>query len=70
MTERFTRCTCSLSDCAYFNPVESASGQCDCSHPDKPHYMVNPCPLYKKEWQNTHQNAKHFRDMLRRKRQL
>lgn len=70
MTENATRCECSLDDCAYFNAVAGAPGQCDCTHPDKPYYMVKPCPLYKKEWKQTHRDAKHFREMLRKKRKL
>ena len=64
------RCDCELSDCAYFKAVEAAAGKCDCSHPDKAHYMFNPCPLYKKEWLEKQKGAAQFRDMMRRKRQL
>ncbi len=48
-----TRCKCMLADCVYFHSVAAGTtSDCDCSHPDKPHYMANPCPLYKKEWLN------------------
>jgi len=52
-----TQCVCKLSDCAYFTvapPRPAAPGQphgnCDCLHADKPDYLHNPCPLYRKEW--------------------
>lgn len=49
-----TRCHCKLTDCAFYHAVANAGptgGDCDCSHTDKPHYMINPCPLYRKDWQ-------------------
>ncbi|CAN5412304.1 hypothetical protein BH09SUM1_BH09SUM1_12400 [soil metagenome] len=46
-----TRCLCKLDDCAYFNAVQMGPGECDCAHTDKHHYMTNPCPLYRKNWQ-------------------
>ncbi len=47
-----TRCNCTLTDCHYWNKVDSEPSPpaCDCSHTDKPHYMSQPCPLYRKEW--------------------
>lgn len=45
------RCTCTLNDCAYWNAAPGTDpAQCDCSHPDKQHYMRHPCPLYRKDW--------------------
>lgn len=70
MSDMRTRCLCTLSDCAYYNEVEGMADKCDCAHPDKEYYMTNPCPLYKKEWADKHKSAQHFRDMLRKKRQL
>lgn len=47
-----TRCFCELRDCAFWNapkpPVQG--GDCDCAHPEKHHYMRQPCPLYRKNW--------------------
>ncbi len=51
--ERLTRCTCTLTDCHFFRVVEDPSAPpeaCDCAHPEKPHYMAHPCPLYRKDW--------------------
>lgn len=48
-----TRCTCRLTDCAYFSAVAGGKpAECDCSHPDKEFYMSNPCPLYRKNWED------------------
>jgi hypothetical protein len=45
----FTRVNCKLRDCAYYHAVGENVELCDCSHPDKPFYMSNPCPLYRKD---------------------
>lgn len=55
---QLTRCSCRLKDCHYYNAVSGGSeSDCDCAHPDKQHYMFNPCPLYRKEWSQLDQDA-------------
>lgn len=67
-----TRCLCSRNDCAYHVPVRppvtegAAKGDCDCSHPDKPFYRTDPCPLYRKNWEKQSEGLPDVKDLLRR----
>ena len=48
-----TRCTCRLTDCHFYRAVDDPDAPpdaCDCAHPEKPFYMADPCPLYRKDW--------------------
>ena len=64
----YTRCICKLRDCYYWNPVPGGTEEdCNCAHPDKPHYMQQPCPLYKKEFPTD--QASELRERFMKKRQ-
>lgn len=41
---------CKLADCFCYTAIPGKPEECMCSHPDKPHYMRVPCPLYRKNW--------------------
>ena len=68
MSDPKKRCLCKLSDCAYYNSVPGHPEQCDCSHADKGHYMVNPCPLYRKNWAAASTDAARIRELMLKKR--
>jgi len=60
-------CECRLADCAYYK-AGPKSGQCDCQHNDKHHYPKNPCPLYRKNWQNNDKAAEELKARMLKKR--
>lgn len=73
-SSNLTRCRCVLEDCYYFNLVTddpyAAEDACDCSHPDKPFHMGNPCPLYRKNWKGgKEQDLKDLQNRFLRRRQ-
>lgn len=64
-----TRCTCTLDDCAYYNAVPNHRGQCDCTHPEKAHYLYNmTCPLYRKNWEKTQDKLEELKAKMLGKR--
>jgi hypothetical protein len=62
------RCTCTLTDCAYYTSPTGKADECECLHTDKPHYPKNPCPLYRKNWMERDQKAEELKAKLFKRR--
>jgi hypothetical protein len=67
MNGRWTKVTCTMTDCLYHNKDPHGGQLVYCSHADKPRYMEGAtCPLYRMDWQKKSAMAQNLVKMLKR----